>query len=332
MINVSVIVPVYNMEKYLGRCLDSLLNQTLEGIEIVAVDDGSTDSSPEILKSYADLHTKIICVRKENGGLSDARNYGFQFASGEYVGYLDSDDFADPEMFEIMYCKARESDADIVECNLHHTFAGYEDTETMVKYYDPKELLCYGRHIVWNKIYRRSWLVATNVRFPFGLIYEDVSFFARLVPYITGYAYVDIAPVHYVQRKESLNNASSIKTMQIFKILKGILDFYEQKGFYSRFETELEYMYARILLCSSFVRMCRIPDRSQRKKALKSNYRELNDAFPHWRKNTVLAGDKGRHARFMKAQNAFVYRFFCAAAPLFLRLKAYFGPEMGSSS
>ena len=215
-----------------------------------------------------------------------------------------------------------------MECNLHHTFAGYEDTEIMVKYHDPKDLLCYGRHIVWNKIYRRSWLAATNVRFPFGLIYEDVSFFAMLVPYITGYAYVDIAPVHYVQRKESVNNASSQKTMQIFEILKGILDFYKEKGFYDRFESELEYMYARILLCSSFVRMCRIPERAQRKTALESNYRELSNVFPLWRKNAVLAVDKGRHARFMKAQNTFIYRFFSAVTPLFLRLKAHFDPDM----
>ena len=328
MIKVSVIVPVYNMEKYLERCLDSLVSQTLEEIEIITVDDGSTDSSPEILKKYAKKHSKIRCVRKENGGLSDARNYGFQYTCGEYVGYVDSDDFIDPDMYEVMYRKAEEGGADVVECNLHHTFSGYEDTEIMAKYYEPKELLCYGRHIVWNKIYRRSWLKATNVQFPFGLIYEDVSFFAKIVPHITSYAYVDIAPIHYVQRKASLNNAGSEKTMQIFGILKGVIDHYKEQGYYGEYETELEYMYARILLCSSFMRMCRIPDRTLRKKALESNYRELSNAFPGWRKNTVLKNDKGRHALFMRVQSPFIYRLLCVLTPPFTRIKSHFDPEM----
>jgi glycosyltransferase involved in cell wall biosynthesis len=134
MIKISVIVPIYNMEKYLEKCLDSLLSQTLEEIEIICVDDGSKDASPEILKRYAEKSAKIISLRKENGGLSDARNYGLPYATGEYIGYLDSDDFVDTDMYEIMYNKAKEQGSDIVECNLHHTYQDYEDTEVMGKY------------------------------------------------------------------------------------------------------------------------------------------------------------------------------------------------------
>jgi len=171
MIKVSVIVPVYNVEKLLKRCIDSLLGQTLQEIEIIAVDDGSTDSSLAILENYAKQNKKLKCIGKKNGGLSDARNHGLPYATGEYVGYVDSDDFVDPDMYETMYDKAKEHGSDIVECNLHHTYANYEDTEIMVKYYKPEELLCFGRHIAWNKIYRRSWLLETGVQFPFGLIY-----------------------------------------------------------------------------------------------------------------------------------------------------------------
>ena len=310
MIKVSVIVPVFNMEEHLERCLDSLLNQTLEDIEIIAVDDGSTDSSPQILTRYSEKSIKMMSVRKENGGLSDARNYGLPYATGEYVGYMDSDDFADPVMYNAMYNKARESGCDIVECNLHHTFSEREDTETVKKYYTQKELLCFGRHVVWNKIYRRSWLLETGISFPLGLIYEDVSFFSKLVPYITRYDYVDIAPIHYFQRSGSLNNSSSVKTLQIIDILRDVLDFYVKRGFYNQYERELEYMYARILLCSSFRRMCHIPDKHLRKDALSRNFQELISTFPLWKKNPVLRKERSRYGLYMRSVNKATYKAY----------------------
>jgi glycosyltransferase involved in cell wall biosynthesis len=321
MIKVSVIVPVYNMEKYLEKCMDSLLNQTLEEIEIIVIDDGSTDKSPEILERYKTLSDKIICVRKENGGRSDARNDGLPYATGEYIGYLDSDDYVDSEMYEVMYNKASEQGSDIVECNLHHTYAGYEDTEIVAKYYTQEELLCNGRGVAWNKIYKRDWLVEANVKFPKGLIYEDMAFFWKLVPYIRKYDYVDIAPVHYVQRSSSINNASSERTMHVFDILRDVTDFYKEHGFYEQYEKEFEYLYARILLCSSFERMCRIPDKNIRKRALKLNWRELADNFPEWRSNTTLNNEKGRNALFMKMQNPLTYRIFSAVFPPVFRIR-----------
>ena len=321
MVKVSVIIAVYNAEEYLEKCLDSLLEQTLEEIEIIAVDDGSTDSSPEILKRYAAADMKVKCFTKPNGGAADARNYGLAYASGEYVGYLDSDDFADADMFEVMYNKAKEQGSDIVECNLHHTYENYEDTEIMDKYYEPGELLCFGRYVVWNKIYRREWLLEAHAHFPVGVIYEDVAFVAKLAPYIKKYDYVDIAPVHYVQRESSVNNSKSVKTMDIFAVLHDIISFYREKGFYEQYEKELEYLYARILLCSSFARMCRIPDRTIRKRALKLNWSELVGAFPKWRRNPILKKDKGRNALFMKMQNPLCYKICGASFPVALKIK-----------
>ena len=318
---VSVIVPVYNMEKYLEKCLDSLIAQTLEEIEIIAVDDGSIDASPEILQRYALKSDKIVSVRKENGGLSDARNYGLTYATGEYIGYIDSDDYADPNMYEVMYLKAKERDSDIVECNLHHTYINYEDTEIMTKIYSPEELLCYGRCIVWNKIYKHKWLLETGVIFPQGLIYEDLDFFSRIVPHIRTYDYVDIVPIHYVQRGGSINNTSARNTMQIFSIMRGIISYYKEKGFYNQYERELEYLYARILLCSSFSRMCRISDGGVRKKALRLNWQELSDSFPKWRSNPILKMEKSRNALFMKIQNPFTYKICAKVFPLLLKIE-----------
>ena len=110
MVKVSVIVPVYNVEKYLSNCLDTLVNQTLKDIEIIVVNDGATDSSPEIIEEYAAKYTNIIALNKPNGGLSDARNYGLPYAKGEYIGYVDSDDYVDYDMYERLYNKAKEAD------------------------------------------------------------------------------------------------------------------------------------------------------------------------------------------------------------------------------
>ncbi len=118
-IAVSIIVPVYNAEKYLVKCLDSIINQTLKNIEIIFVDDGSTDRSSEICKSYAEKDERIIYFKKENEGLAAARQDGIDMAHGEYVGFVDSDDWLELNMYERMYSVAKENDGDIVFCNCY---------------------------------------------------------------------------------------------------------------------------------------------------------------------------------------------------------------------
>ena len=100
---ISIIIPVYNVEKYLRRCLNSIINQTYKDIEIILVDDGSTDNSGKICDEYKEKDNRIVVIHKENGGLSDARNAGIDIAKGKYIGFIDSDDFADIRMYEIIY-------------------------------------------------------------------------------------------------------------------------------------------------------------------------------------------------------------------------------------
>lgn len=116
--DISVIIPVYNAEKYLAQCIESVLDQTKDNIEIVVVNDGSTDASPEIIRSYAEKNDNIICVDKENGGLASARIAGIQHASGKYIGWVDADDFIKPNMFEELYGLIEKNGADLVYCNL----------------------------------------------------------------------------------------------------------------------------------------------------------------------------------------------------------------------
>ena len=243
------------------------------------------------------------------------------YAKGEYIGFIDSDDYVDTDMYEILYNKAKEKDYDIVECNLHHTYKDSEDTETGCKIYDKKEMIMNGRSVVWNKIYKRQWLADTGVVFPKGFIYEDVNFFVKLVPFINSYEYVEPACVHYVQRESSINNKSTLKTMQIIDILEDIYKFYEKKGFIEEYKDALEFLFARILLCSSFKRMCRIENRKDRKLAISENWKTLIKYFPQWRKNKYLKKNKSANGLFMKSVNKVTYKIYAGVFSVLFKIR-----------
>ena len=113
---ISIIVPIYNVEKYLPKCIDSIINQTLENIEIILVNDGSTDSCAEIIESYANKDNRIKVIHKKNGGQSSARNMGLDIAKGEYIGFVDSDDWLHYDMYENMYKSIKKVNSDLCVC------------------------------------------------------------------------------------------------------------------------------------------------------------------------------------------------------------------------
>lgn len=185
---VSIIVPVYNVEKYLPECLDSLVNQTLKDIEIICVNDGSTDNSLDILKKYSQKYSNIIVINQANKGLGATRNVGVSYASGEYIGYVDSDDFVDSAMFEKLYTVAKACDADVALTNFYIYLNDtgyvypYRDMKLLHRlnvlgsfnaYQNPEVLLNVG---CWDKLYKRSFLQQNNIAFPEKRIYEDVLY------------------------------------------------------------------------------------------------------------------------------------------------------------
>lgn len=193
-IKISIIVPIYNVEKYLKKCLDTIICQTLKEIEIICVNDGSTDNSRKILEQYSKIDSRIIIIDKKNGGLSSARNAGMKIAKGEYIGFVDSDDWVDETMFEKLYKKAKENDSQMSICAVHK----FDDKTKKMLYDDPYFTLgffdesfdnrSFNHHettdflidlcvMAWNKIYKRSFLEENNALFPEGLIFEDGPFF-----------------------------------------------------------------------------------------------------------------------------------------------------------
>ena len=312
MSKVSVIVPIYNVEKYLSRCIESLVNQTLQDIQIILVNDGSTDNSGKIAKEYAKKYPeKIIYLEKENGGLSDARNYGIPHATGEYIAFLDSDDYIEKNAYEEMYNKAVEEDSDYVECDFLWEYQNKIKKDTRIEYNNKQEMMANVRVVAWNKLIRRNIIEENNICFPKGLRYEDVEFTYKLIPHLNKISYINQYFVHYVQRNNSIANVQNERTAEIFTILDNVIEYYKQNNLYEQYKTEIEYNYARYLLCSSLKRMCKISDKAKRKELLNKTWNSLNTKFPDWKENKIIKNRKSSKAMYMRTVNKFTYKVYC---------------------
>ena len=293
MTKVSVIVPVYNVEKYLEKCLDSLVNQTLKDIEIIVVNDGTKDNSQEIIDKYTKKYPKKVKgFIKENGGQSSARNYGLEYAKGEYIGFVDSDDYVELDMFEKLYNKAKEDDFDISICNLNFV---YEDTDDKKEFsinmnsdLTDKESL--RKHminiypVVWNKIYKKSLFETSKLKFKEKVWFEDVEFLYKLVPYVKSVGVIDDYLYNYLQRQGSVTNTFDKRLYNYVENLNGIVDFYKEKDFYDYYKKELEYVYVRYLFATFLKRAAKYND-EEFYKAVDCAVENVSNTFPKFRKN-----------------------------------------------
>lgn len=179
---ISIIVPIYNVEEYLGKCVNSLLGQTIRDIEIILVNDGSTDSCAQICDAYASKDSRIKVIHKKNGGLSDARNSGIKIAKGKYIAFLDSDDWVELNCYEYLYNLIEEQNADIVQCDYVKVYKSEDkivfNKEVKFAEYTGEEALnlLYGEQypktiVVWNKLYKKK--IFDKIIFPKGFVHED---------------------------------------------------------------------------------------------------------------------------------------------------------------
>ena len=301
---VSVIVPFYNVEKYIDKCLNSLVSQTLEDIEIIIVNDGSKDNSETIAKEYSSKYKdKIIYLEKENGGLSDARNYAIPYATGEYIAFLDSDDYVEIDMYEQMYEKAKKENADIVECDFLWEYPNEKIESKGRIYKDKHDILLNARVVAWNKLIKKELIEKTKVKFPYGLRYEDVEFFYKLIPYINKLDIVNKPFVHYVQRDNSISNSQNSRTKEIIDILDNVINYYKENAIYEEYRNELEYNYARYILCSSLLRMIMIENKKERKEIINDSWNKLNDTFPNWKKNKYIKNKTLKNKYMLSVNN-----------------------------
>jgi len=245
---VSLIIPIYNVEDYIEKCLCSALSQTLSGIEIILVNDGSRDGSMKVVDTFANKHPNIIIINKENGGLSSARNSGLKVAKGKYISFMDSDDYIDKTMLEKMYTKAEKGELDIVACNLTKVDAegkSMEDEKNTVDYshiYNSQQAIYeYLTNNIpayaWNKLYRRSLFLDYEITYPVGKLYEDIGTSFELFAKAVKVGFIDESLYLYVQRQGAITKVPSFKAgKDIISTVDGIKASLVKSKIYDKFE------------------------------------------------------------------------------------------------
>jgi len=241
---ISIVIPIYNVEKYLKHCIDSVLTQTYKNIEIILVNDGSTDESRVICEKYVVSDSRIKLINKRNGGLSDARNAGIAQAKGEYLAFVDSDDYLHELFIEKMHSKIKSDNSDICMCTYHFVNEGEEDYSAMKSIpdtYDYRmEGLSEGVHtsdtvmkhisntrltVLWNKLYRRD--LFDNLSFPVGLLHEDEFVLHRIFAKSHNVSVISDKLYFYLQRSSSIiGQPYSARRLGILDAYTDRIDFY----------------------------------------------------------------------------------------------------------
>ena len=214
----SIIVPVYNSQEFLSRCLDSLLSQNVSDFEVIVINDGSTDSSQALIDNYWLKYPNIIkSFSLQNGGQGRARNFALNIAEGDYIGFVDSDDYIDAEMFSKLINLIELEDADIAVCNWYR----FEGNKLYFEKYRSASNTLASSGAVWNKLYKRSLI--GDLRFPEGLWYEDFAFSAKLLMKSNKTVFMEEALYYYrADNISTMRNKNSMKNLDMIEIMEDI--------------------------------------------------------------------------------------------------------------
>lgn len=287
---ISVIVPAYNIAEYLPRCLDSILNQTYSNLEVIVISDGSTDGTNDIIKEYAEKDSRVVPVFKENSGVSDTRNKGLDIAKGDYIAFVDGDDYIESNMYEILLNNAIENDADISHCGYQMVFPTrvdyYYNTGKKVIQDNKKGIrdIIVGDYVepgIWNKLYRKSTI--ENVFMPVGIkINEDVLFNFYAFTKSKKSVYEDLPLYHYILRKGSAAT-SKVNTNKLYdpiKVRKEILGYCLKN--YDKELQSLSYTSYLNAVISLFrtIKNNKLKDEKSNAKKYKNDIKQIKERLP----------------------------------------------------
>lgn len=290
---VSVIVPIYNIENYLEECLDSLIHQSYRNLEIILVDDGSTDRSGEICDRYAKQDDRIKVIHKENGGLSSARNRGMDVVTGEFVSFIDGDDYIDCDTFQVCIDAMQERQAEVVEFGI---VGRNTDEESVKGIFDREDVLkraisssySYPSDSVWNKMYRKSLI--ENLSFPEGKIHEDSVFLAQVFAKEKKYYFINRQLYFYRCREDSITHTKfSVRDLDKLELYKERTRYLRQCGY--KEAVELSVAEEFIVLFSLYWKTavnC-IPEAKMLRQEIIERKREFRKSRIPWKRKSVYA-------------------------------------------
>ena len=285
----SIIVPVYNVENYIEKSLESLVKQTIRDYEIIIVVDGSTDKSIDIVKKYKEKYPNIIkFYETENRGLSAARNYGMQKAKGKYIGFVDSDDYISNDMYEKLVGYADKNKCDIVVCD-YYRMTEKENKEIIlnISKTDTKdEIVLKSRPYAWNKLYKKSIFEKYNIKFPEGFIFEDICTIYPLLLEVENIGYVNEKLYFYTyNRNDSIMKNKNRKDINIVKVLSKLNNYCKNHGLFEKCnnllcEINVRHIYYRIK------EMKRYNSRLYNMLFIYKSFKLLNKNFPKWKEKS----------------------------------------------
>ncbi len=252
MVKVSIVVPVYNTSKYLNECIDSLLNQSFNDLEIICINDGSTDNSLDILKKYENTYSNIRVYSQKNSGLSITRNNGIKYSNGDYIYFMDSDDFLEPNTIEELYNHAEGNDLDVIIFKLINlrdcTYEKYTES-----YYEMKFLKKWDKKIFSlndlgsevldiavsapGKFFKKDLI--KDMKFPENLIFEDNLFFAEVMIKAERVSFLDKHLYNRRRRENSITQVKNLKFADSIIIINRIIDLAKQYGLYDKYKFDL---------------------------------------------------------------------------------------------
>lgn len=252
MAKVSIVVPIYNVEKYLHRNLTSLMNQTVSDIEVLCVNDGCTDNSADIIDEFVQKDSRFVRLDKKNGGLSDARNHGMKFASGKYIMFIDSDDFVSEKMVEVCLNRMEKDELDMVVFDYDQYFDVTNTSETITMPFEENriysldncpELVAYCNNAAWNKMYKFDLFKDYGIEYPFGYRHQDLGTTFRLLTLCQRIGFIHQSLYFYLADRP--NNISQMIDKKLYHIVDMCtinIDFYKEKGLFEKHKEELQYL------------------------------------------------------------------------------------------
>ena len=232
---ISVIIPIYNVQNYLRKCVDSVLAQTLQEIEIILVDDGSTDQSGVLLDEHYGQNPLIKIIHKKNGGLSDARNAGIDIAQGDFLAFVDGDDCIDAQMMSVMHGLAEKHQADIVLCSMNRVdecgklIKAMPQTPNLPESFDLQgysHVISDISYFACNKIFKKS--LFDHKRFEKGIHFEDIALVPQLFLNSKKIAKTDLPLYQYLERSDSISKTHTLKGLDMLKAVEGVVPYFEQ--------------------------------------------------------------------------------------------------------
>ena len=306
-IKVSIIVPFYNVEEYIERSIKSLVEQSLEDIEIILVNDGSKDGSEEIAKEYKRKYPdKIVYLEKENGGLSDARNYALPYATGEYIAFLDSDDYVEEEMYEEMYVTAKIDKADIVECDYLWEYPEETIESKGRAYKDRKDMLLNARVVAWNKLIKKE--IARNIKFQNYDECQDEIFILSCYSKANKISFINEQLYYKYEDNSNKNLKNQVQIKDLKDGLVEVKKLYKDAGKYEKLKNMLTFIAFTRIGMRALIELT-VTKNGDLKDNIRDvmNYLDIN--FFEWRKNPFLKLKNVPRKKYWIAYTMYKYGF-----------------------